>query len=810
MRVTRWAPALALVLLALPSAAVAKPSLSVMVKSSSQSQVLSAKAVGVSVYSKSKGSVRVTWKNGSSATLAFSKGGTKKATLKLSAKGRKAIAACGGHTVTVNAKRGKSKAIGVSRLTVDKDDCVKSATNSVDTTDADRCDFLDKSVCLFPFPNDDFTKADKSTDTGKRLNLNKDSMPANTAGVHIDPTDQNRADGFSPGNLIVTHVPGMDNQDAWKKTGAVPINDMARYADKKQPVVVIDAKTLQRHLIWTELDVNAKSPDDANLIIRPGVNWDEGHTYIVALRNMKTKAGKVIAPAPEFKAYRDKLKTTDKELEARRPHMDDILGKLAKAGIERGDLYLAWDFTVASEKSLTSRMLAIRDDAFHQLGDDNLADLKVDGNAPTFAVTSVENFQPCGTDGCQEGEDNDIARRIKGTITVPCYLDLPGCIPGGKFNLGSDGLPKQIPGNIDPAPFECEIPRQQIDGDVPAARPSLYGHGLLGTADEVEAGNVEAMANEHNFVFCATDWQGMSTPDAANVLGILNDLSKFPTLADRTQQGMLNFLYLGRAMIHPQGFNANPAFQVGTVPHGVFNTQRLFYDGNSQGGIMGGSLTAVAPDFNRAVLGVPAMNYSTLLRRSVDFDTYAQFMYAAYPSERERPLYLSLIQLLWDRGEADGYAHHMTDDPLPDTPAHSVLMHLAFGDHQVTNAAAEVEARTIGASATPHELDSGRSYDKTPLFGIPVLGSFPFKGDAAIVYWDTGPIRPGATDGVKTPPTTETPPRPEDGYGKDPHSAPRSTKIARTQKSDWLQADGALVDVCNGAPCHSGSWAPGQ
>ena len=38
---------------------------------------------------------------------------------------------------------------------------------------------------------------------------------------------------------------------------------------------------------------------------------------------------------------------------------------------------------------------------------------------------------------------------------------------------------------------------------------------------------------------------------------------------------------------------------------------------------MGGALTALAPDFNRAVLGVPGMNYSTLLRRSVDFDMYA-------------------------------------------------------------------------------------------------------------------------------------------------------------------------------------------
>ena len=52
--------------------------------------------------------------------------------------------------------------------------------------------------------------------------------------------------------------------------------------------------------------------------------------------------------------------------------------------------------------------------------------------------------------------------------------------------------------------------------------------------------------------------------------------------------------------------------------------RRLFYDGNSQGGILGGSLVAVAPDLDRGVLGVPGMNYSTLLRRSVDFEPYAE------------------------------------------------------------------------------------------------------------------------------------------------------------------------------------------
>jgi hypothetical protein len=37
-------------------------------------------------------------------------------------------------------------------------------------------------------------------------------------------------------------------------------------------------------------------------------------------------------------------------------------------------------------------------------------------------------------------------------------------------------------------------------------RASLYGHGLLGGAEEATRGtHIHLMANEHNFTFCATD-----------------------------------------------------------------------------------------------------------------------------------------------------------------------------------------------------------------------------------------------------------------------------------------------------------------
>ena len=388
---------------------------------------------------------------------------------------------------------------------------------------------------------------------------------------------------------------------------------------------------------------------------------------------------------------------------------------------------------------------------------------------------------------------------------MPCYLNQPGCPPGSRFSFGEDGLPTRIPGNTMAANVVCTIPRAALSAG-PDLRLSLYGHGLLGSAGEVGAGNVQDMGNEHAFVFCATDWAGMSTLDIPNVLTLLQDLSGFPTLTERAQQGFVNQLYLGRWMIHPNGLPSHAAFDVTRA----YDTRRLFYDGNSQGGIMGGALTALAVDYERAVLGVPGMNYSTLLRRSVDFDAYAlgNFegvetdlgLYDNYPSMIERPLIISLIQLLWDRGEANGYAHHMTGDPLPNTPPHQVLLHPAFGDHQVADITVEVEARTIGASVHRPVTYRGRHPYVEPYFGVPSLPAGPFGG-SGVVLWDSGPVRMVGDSERGTPPapTTNTPPR----EGHDPHSRPRSSPLARSQKSAFLSFGGALIDVCGGGPCYA-------
>src|SRR3954451_8275022 len=199
------------------------------------------------------------------------------------------------------------------------------------------CDDLDTSACLLPFPNDSFTTADPSTPTGKRVNFDLLDMPRNVAGKPIDPTDWNRADGFSPGSLIVTKVPGLDLQ----KTGAVPITDLARAYDEDAPIVVLDADTGKRALIWSEMDMTVP-PADRTLLIRPAKNFTEGHRYIVALRDLRDAGGQVIPAQSAFAKLRDKP-------DAR---YERIFRTLQRHGIQPKELYLTWDFTVASAQSI--------------------------------------------------------------------------------------------------------------------------------------------------------------------------------------------------------------------------------------------------------------------------------------------------------------------------------------------------------------------------------------------------------------------------------------------------------------------------
>ncbi len=166
----------------------------------------------------------------------------------------------------------------------------------------------------------------------------------------------------------------------------MPLTNLGQYMNKDAPVVVIDANTGKRWPIWVEIDSNATTPADTAMLIHPAKNFASGHRYIVAMRNLKNAAGDTLSAPQGFRYYRDDLPSDEAQINAQRSRFDSIFKKLHNANIKRSNLYLAWDFTVASDENIAKNILAMRNDAFAQLGDTNLADNVVQGTAPSFTV----------------------------------------------------------------------------------------------------------------------------------------------------------------------------------------------------------------------------------------------------------------------------------------------------------------------------------------------------------------------------------------------------------------------------------------
>src|SRR5262249_42493619 len=277
---------------------------------------------------------------------------------------------------------------------------------------------------------------------------------------------------------ILVQAPGID----LAKTGVATISNIGASLDANAPIVLFDLTSKQRVPYWAELDT--WNPDDPlrALVIRPARNFGEGHRIVVALRNLKAANGSRRQAPASLAWVRNNEPVTDRALMARRPSLQHVLlNELPAANVGRGPtLFLAWDFTVASERGLSGAMLHMRDDAYKQLG----------GVPPVVHVTSVDN-----------NVSADWLRRVQGTFGVPNYLTGFGQA-GTRLNLGSNGLP--VRRGTYGAQFRCLIPRSVVDatGHVHPARGVVYGHGLLGNTDEIEG--YGSFANLYNMVVCAT------------------------------------------------------------------------------------------------------------------------------------------------------------------------------------------------------------------------------------------------------------------------------------------------------------------
>ena len=246
----------------------------------------------------------------------------------------------------------------------------------------------------------------------------------------------------------------------------------------------------------------------------------------------------------------------------------------------------------------------------------------------------------------------------------------------------------------------------------------------------------------------------MSSEDVPNAVAISQNLSRFPTLADRTAAGLPQ-LHVPRPADDPP--RASPPTR--SSP-GKIDTRRLFYSGDSQGGILGGALTAVAPDFNRSVLIVPAHELQPAAHALDIRPLRAIVLNPNYPTQLERALLASMIQVLWDRGEPNGYAWHMTSDPPPGHAAAQgasapVVRRPPGGERGHRGAGAGDRLAPAHARGRPGPQPRPRPY-----YGIPRIRAS--RSGDALVVWDIGPLRAAAW--ARLPPPARATCRPRSAW----------------------------------------------
>jgi hypothetical protein len=643
------------------------------------------------------------------------------------------------------------------------------------------CDPLG-GFCGLPFPSNVYLKEDPTgaSVTGKRVEFGADTLPkthkknpdGTTTEVPLDTSMFHGFDGFSPASAPMIYIEGATAD------GLPNPEDLARSVTTSSPSILLDADTGQLVPHWVDLD--ALEPADQAmpaLIMHPAVLLTNEARYIVAFRHLKDASGGDIAPSAVFKAIRDGEKSDDPSVSSRRCLYEDIFGKLDKAGISKDDLQVAWDFSVGSKKSITDPIVKVRDAALSAVGADG----------PDFTLKVVAADPANGVEGLPSLDPNPhIWHRMILTMKAPLFLDSatfntganpPQAVPALQWN--ADGTAKQN-GTMD-VDVLVQVPNSVKTG----VKHGLLqnGHGLFGSKNEGRNGYMAVMCDDYHWVELAVDFYGFSGEDPLIALQGLTDRPELlPGFFARQIQGHVNQLVAMRLMM---GRIARDGVKDASgnvlIDPGWIDPSLRAYRGDSQGGIMGGTYMTISTDVTRGFLGEPGTPYAVLLNRSVDSVPYHALLLGAYPDGRAAQLMWQLIQMHWDRTEPSGFVPFMTENTLPGTPPHHVLMHDAIGDHQVTTYGAHIMARGIGAKLL--ESNDAAKPLVREVYGLE-RAKAPLQDASALVEWDFA---------LPAEVLTNSP----SAAGCDPHDRVRVTLPAYQQQDTFFRT-GSIDWYCNG------------
>ena len=612
------------------------------------------------------------------------------------------------------------------------------------------------SSCALPFPSSFYLVPDTTTATGFRVNLPKGVLPSNNRKQDFDPARLNLLDGFSPGSQLLADLGVHLDPALFAPEDADPTPSLSPTA----PVQLIRYDTGEHVPLFAELDANASEPGDPQaLIIRPLLRLRPGTRYVVALRELRDRDQKPVTVRP-FRALADGGYRPASRLAAVQARYDEIFKLLEGAGVPRASLTLAWDFVTASDSQIQGHLLHMRDAALGRVAAEDLG------------VTVKSVSEPKG--------NPQVLRVIEASFAVPSFLVDP-TDPSSGMELDGSGRPRDTGKNYQ-ANLLIIVPACVKTAPLPL-RAVVYGHGLLGSADEISSSLHRDIANKLCVIELATDFIGLSSDDLTYLGGqVLGKFDNLSVTADRLQQAQLNFAVLAR--MARQKIKDLPALTVEGTAGGrpLLDGTQVYYLGGSQGGIFGNTIVAISPDLDRGVLNVGAGNYSMMLPRASAYAQFQVIIGAAYPDPLAQQLLLTISQSYWDYSDPISFARTNLQDGLPGPDgkpmaAKHILLQESRHDSQVPNLATRTVARTMGLVQLGPPVE-------------PVFGLLPAQGpvDSAYVQFDTQLQPPPSKTNLGT------------GVDNGAHGSLGRIPAVVQQMDEFLRPGGQARNTC-GASC---------
>ena len=605
--------------------------------------------------------------------------------------------------------------------------------------------------CFFPYPSNFFRV--EGGPSGHQVVHSDFIMPEIMAGT-IDPTRAfPNTDGFSQAPLIAALFEEAIDPESF----TFWLDDTSATLSADSTTILLNAETGEAVEHYAELDMRRPDlPDRQVLIVRPLARLDWSTRYVVGIQGLVDEDGNDVVAPEGFRRLRDGLETGDEALDALGERYEsDVFGALETFGVGREDLLLAWDFTTQSEEAATGDMLRMRADTIAYF----------EANDPVVEITTVQEG-----DEIIDSLQGMAFRRIQGTIEVPLFLT--GTDTDAGIVRNDDGTP--VWEVATPVPFTAWIPNSVASSDE-RARIVQWGHGFLGSQEEIDNGNVRGAFEELGYVAISVDWWGLSEPDRGPIIDyLLNAPEDGLHFSDRVHQGLMNQIALSYAI--RTSLMEEEAFQIdGEL---VYDPAEHVFYGASLGHILGGVYMALAPHVERGVLNVGGGPFTYIMSRSQPFAPILGFLTIDLEDPLDVQKFVAVACSGFDRIDPTSYAPHVLTDTYDNAPeSREVFLSFAIGDTSVPNLAGHFHARSLGI---PHVQPAPRSINGVPTVDAPHTGS-------GFVEYDFGVELPDVFAAIPPPQATTS-----------VHNDLRRVDAFELQIDRFFD-DGVIENFCDGA-----------